>query len=91
MKVTVERSKPKNDSIFTVGSLVELNKEMYPDNETYIVLITGKERDGGHFSGTVVQTNVVNTKTHHFVGDSSSSYIKSSFIKFVGKLIMEQE
>ena len=91
MKVTVERSKPKVDSIFKVGSLVEVDKEKYVDFEGYIVLVTGKENNGDYFGGVVVQTNVAENKDHHFVGDRSDSYIKSSFIKFTGKLIMEQE
>lgn len=91
MKVTVERSKPKEESIFKVGSLVELNLDLYPDFEGYIVLVTNSKENKDHFGGTVVQTNVVNSEHHHFVGDSSNSYIKKSFIKFSGKLIMEQE
>lgn len=86
MKVTVERKAVK--PVFAVGGLVELDVTQFPDAEGYVVMITNAQ-DGQHFSGAVVQSSMTGD-IEFKQGQYSESFIKTAFVKFTGKLIMEQ-
>ena len=86
IKVTVERKCVKPE--FKIGTLVELDLEQFPKSGGYVVLVTNDV--GEHFSGTVIQSNM--TGDFEFqVGAHSNSLIKGAFVKFSGKVTMEQE
>lgn len=87
MKVTVERKAGK--PLFEAGKLVELDVTQFPGAEGYVVMIT-QVQTGQHFSGAVVQSGMTN-EIDFQQGQYSESFIKTAFVKFTGKITMEQE
>jgi len=88
LKVTIERKGIK--PVFEVGSLVQLDPTQFDDGG-YVVLVTKVVNNSHTFGGVVVQCDEPRKDdTSIFVGDHSNNFTRHSFVKFVGKLTMEQ-
>lgn len=86
MKVTVERKAGKPE--FKVGELVELDRSQFEDGLGYMVMVS-KSTSSTSFDGVIVQTDI-GGEADFRVGEHSKGFHKFNFIKFTGKLIMEQ-
>lgn len=86
MKVTVERKAGKPE--FTVGELVELDRSQFDDDLGYIVMVTNTGSSMS-FDGVIMHSDI-GCEADFRVGEHSKGFNKLNFIKFTGKLTMEQ-
>lgn len=74
---------------FETGELVELDCSQFDDNRSYIVMVTqGNHPSGSIFRGVIVYSEYEDDDMK--VGHFSTNFGKSKFVKFSGKITMEQ-
>jgi hypothetical protein len=86
MKVTVERKAGKPE--FKVGELVELDRSQFDDGLGYMVMVS--KSNPTSFDGVIMQSDIIGDNEFN-VGEHSKGFHKLNFIKFTGKLILEQQ
>lgn len=83
IEITRNEAKPS----FTVGELVELNRDLFDDDKGYILIVTA---DSAHtFSGTLLQLDE-GLGVDFSIGRNDKGYHKDKFVKFTGSLKLTQ-